>query len=46
MAAFAQILKTAAFATLAALLFAPWLSELHTVTLGVGLFYVNLVRMT
>lgn len=46
MAAFAQILKNASFATLAALLAAHWLSDLHTVTLGVGLFYVNLVRMT
>lgn len=46
MAAFAQLLKTAAFATLAALLFAPYLSNLHTVILGLTLFYLNLVRMT
>lgn len=46
MAAFAQILKTATFSTLAALLFAPYLSDLHTVMLGLIIFYLNLVRMT
>ena len=46
MAALAELLKVAALATLAALLFSPWLSELHTVMLGVALFYLNLVRIT
>lgn len=46
MAALAEILKVAALAILAALLFAPWLSDLHTVMLAVLLFYLNLVRIT
>lgn len=46
MLAVAEVLKVAALATLAAMLFAPWLSDLHTVMLGVALFYLNLVRIT
>lgn len=46
MIAFAEILKLAALAILAALLFSPWLSDLHAVMLGVLLFYLNLVRIT
>lgn len=46
MDALVSLLKTAALATLAALLFAPWLSNLHTVMLGVLIFYLNLVRIT
>lgn len=46
MIAFAELLKIAALATLAALLFSPWLSDLHTVMLGVLLFYLNLVRIS
>lgn len=46
MLALAEILKVAALSALAALLFAPWLSDLHTVMLGVFLFYLNMVRIT
>lgn len=46
MLAFAQILKVTAFAVLAALLFAPWLSNLHTVMLGVALFWITLRRIS
>lgn len=46
MLALAEILKVAALAILAALLFSPWLSDLHTVMLGVILFYLNMVRIT
>lgn len=46
MLAFLEVVKIAALSTLAALLFSPWLSDLHTVMLGVGLFYLNLVRIT
>lgn len=46
MAAFVSILKTAALATLAALLFSPYLSDRHTLMLGVLLGYLNLVRIS
>lgn len=46
MAALVSLLKTAALATLAALLFSPYLSNLYTVMLGVLLFYLNLVRIS
>lgn len=46
MLAFAQILKCAVFSTLAALLFAPWLSDLHTVMLDLALFWVTLRRIS
>jgi len=46
MLAFLEILKVTALATLAALLAAPWLSNLHTVMLGVLLFYLNIVRIS
>lgn len=46
MLALIQVIKTAALAALVALLFAPYLSDLHTLWLGVGLFYLNLVRIS
>lgn len=46
MLAFAQILKVTAFSVLAALLFSPWLSDLHTVMLGVALFWATLRRIS
>lgn len=46
MLALLEVLKTAAFSTLAALLFSPWLSDVHTVMLGLVLFWANLVRIT
>lgn len=46
MLAFAQILKVTAFSILAALLFAPWISNLHTVMLGVALFWITLRRIS
>lgn len=46
MLAFAQILKVAVFSTLAALLFSPYLSNLHTVMLGLALFWVTLRRIS
>lgn len=46
MLAFAQILKVTAFAILAALLFLPYLSVLHTVMLGVALFWMALRRIS
>lgn len=46
MLAFCQLLKVTAFAILAALLFAPWLSNLHTVMLGVALFWFALRRIS
>lgn len=46
MLALLEMLKTAAFSTLAALLFSPWLSDVHTVMLGVLIFWANLARIT
>lgn len=46
MAAFAEVLKIAALSFLAAMLFSPLLSDMHTALLAVFLFYLNLVRVT
>jgi len=44
--AFAQILKCAVFSTLAAFTFSPWISDLHTVMLGLALFWITLRRIS